>query len=419
MLIELKVKTELHIIMLVLRSFEWLKQVSDIIHGEQRTAQNSHDFNNGTTNQYVMFDDTNVAICDDGNMYLNTDCILGFSPKGLDAEMLFDPLKEQFDLPPIFIKESNVFSFKIEVVCVVGEGASELWRIVNNTSDRCRIILFVPLASESNCLITENVIFSLIKVNSALNIISRMKLFSNNEESSRAIDFVEPCKVKVPSIKHIACKRLVCEPVHRVDIMHLSIGDSVEYGNLRDDVNLRVNSYSGFGCSELRPSENGQAEINRSGVNRIESTMQFKISGKTFRLSNSHHVKSKLLKDPIVSDGVRLGKNLPVDMAFPKAEKKRFISMGDSYICKFPKASASKQLPEHKNQQMIPMGKRPTLCTVVVFDRQTLEVPLWKELGYLRKNIVTRMHICSKFDLDTKVRISKVRQAFWNLSYCA
>ena len=94
MLIELKVKTELHIIMLVLRSFEWLKQVSDIIHGEQRTAQNSHDFNNGTTNLHVMFDDTNEAICDDGNMYLNTNGILGLSPKGLDAKMLLDPLEE-------------------------------------------------------------------------------------------------------------------------------------------------------------------------------------------------------------------------------------------------------------------------------------------------------------------------------------
>lgn len=93
MLIELKVKTELHIIMLVLRSFEWLKQVSDIIHGEQRTAQNSHDFNNGTTNLHVMFDDTNEAICDDGNMYLNTDSILGFSQKVLTRRCCLIHLK--------------------------------------------------------------------------------------------------------------------------------------------------------------------------------------------------------------------------------------------------------------------------------------------------------------------------------------
>ena len=94
MLIRLKVKTELPVVLLLFRSFEWFKQVSDIIHGEQRTAQDSHDFHDGTTDLHVMFDDTNEAICDDGNMYLNTDCILGFSPKSLDAEMLFDPFEE-------------------------------------------------------------------------------------------------------------------------------------------------------------------------------------------------------------------------------------------------------------------------------------------------------------------------------------
>lgn len=419
MLIGFKVKTELPIIMLVLRPFEWFKQISDIVHGEQRTAQDSHDFNNGTTNLHVMFNDANETVCDDGNMYLNTDCILGFTPKGLDAEMLLDPLEEQLNLPPVFIKECNVFCIMVEIVCVICEGASKLWRIVDNASDSCWIIRFVSLTSEANSLVTEDVIFSFLKVNSTLNFISRMKLLSDDEECSRAIDFVKPCKVKVPSIKHIACKRLVCEPVHGVDIMYLSVGDSIEHRNLRNDINLRVDSYSRFGRSELRPSENGKAEINRCGVNRIESSMQFKIPGKAFRLSNSHHVKSKLFKDSIISDGVRFGKNLSVDKTFPKAEEERFVSMGDCNIRKLPEASASKQLSEHKNQQMVPMGKRPTSCTIVVLDRQAFEVPLRKELGYLRKNIVTRMHICSNFDLDAKVRISKVRQGFLNLYNCA
>ena len=88
--------------------------------------------------------------------------------------------------------------------------------------------------------------------------------------------------------------------------MYLSVGDSVEHGYLRDDVNLSVDSYTRLGRPKLRPSENGEAKINRCGVNRIEPPMQFKLSGKTFRLSNCHHVKRKLFKDSIVSDGVRL-----------------------------------------------------------------------------------------------------------------
>ena len=85
MFIELKVKTELPVVLLLFRSCEWFKQGSDIIQSQQRAAKDSHDFHDGTTDLQVMFDDTNEAICDDGNMYLTTDCILGFFPKGLDA----------------------------------------------------------------------------------------------------------------------------------------------------------------------------------------------------------------------------------------------------------------------------------------------------------------------------------------------
>lgn len=70
----MKVKTELSVILFPFRSFERFKQVSNIIHGEQRAAKDSHDFHAGTINLHIMFDDTNEAISDDGNMYLNTDC---------------------------------------------------------------------------------------------------------------------------------------------------------------------------------------------------------------------------------------------------------------------------------------------------------------------------------------------------------
>ena len=60
MLIELKVKTELPVVLLLFRSFEWFKQGSDIIQSQQRAAKDSHDFHDGTTDLH----DTNEAICD-------------------------------------------------------------------------------------------------------------------------------------------------------------------------------------------------------------------------------------------------------------------------------------------------------------------------------------------------------------------
>ena len=419
MLIELKVKTELSFIMHFFRSLEGFKQISNIILGKQRTAQDSHDFHDGAVDLQVMFDNANETICDDGNVYLNTDCILGFSPKGLDPEMLFNPLEKQLNLPPVFIKERNILGIKIEIISVIGESPLEFWRVENNATDRRWIIRPISLASKTDCLVTEDIVFSFLEIKSAFNLIGGMELFPCNKERPQTIDFIETGKVKVSSIKHIARIMLVCKPIHRIDIMYLSVGDSVEHGYLRDDVNLSVDSYTRLGRPKLRPSENGEAKINRCGVNRIEPPMQFKLSGKTFRLSNCHHVKRKLFKDSIVSDGVRLRKDLPVDITFSKAEKKRFSSMGNCYICKFPEASAAEQLSEHQNQQVAPMGKKPSSCAVVVLDHQTLEIPLRKEIGNLRKNIGTIMHTCSIFDLGAKVRISKVRQGFQTLCNCA
>ena len=48
-----------------------------------------------------------------------------------------------------------------------------------------------------------------------------------------------------------------------------------------------------------------------------------------------------------------------------------------------------------------------------------VEIPLWQKTDYLTENVLTEMHIYTKFDLAAKVRISKVRQGFRRLLYCA
>lgn len=52
-------------------------------------------------------------------------------------------------------------------------------------------------------------------------------------------------------------------------------------------------------------------------------------------------------------------------------------------------------------------------------DHEALEIPLWKKAGYLSEGVLSNMHKYPKFDLDAKVRISKVRQVFCELISCA
>lgn len=150
-----------------------------------------------------------------------------------------------------------------------------------------------------------------------------------------------------------------------------------------------------------------------------EPAVQFKLLSDAFSLGHSHHVKSELLKDAMLSESIGLRQHLSVDRLVAKSEVFRLLGMGGCYICEFPKASAAHKLTEHQNQQMVPMRHRPALGPVVVLGEYSPELPLREKLYYLCKNECPYMHICSDFESDAKVSISKPGQGIGGLKRCA
>ena len=201
--------------------------------------------------------------------------------------------------------------------------------------------------------------------------------------------------------------------------MHVGIGDSVEYRYLSDDVHLGVDFDTRLRASELRPAKERHTEVDSCGVNGIESAVQFKLSGNPSLLRKEHHVEGKLLKDAIVPEVVSLGKRALVDARLSESEMKRLLSMSSCYICEFSQPFTAHKLSEHKNEKLTPRRRSPILGPVVGLGHKAFEKPLWQEAGYLSENVLSEMHIYTKFDLAAKVRISKVRQGFRNLLYCA
>ena len=399
--------------------FERLEQVLDAVRGERRLTKDTHDLKDGPANLEVVLDDGNEAVCDDGNMNLYAHSILGFSPKSFNLEVLLNPFEKQLHLPPIFIKESDVLGCKIEIVRVVDKAPLEFRGIVDNPSDDSWILLLILLLGKAYALVFEDVVSPIKYAFSIDNLIGRFTLLPDDEESPEHVDAIESGEVKIASVKHIARQRLVCDPVHRVDIMHLGIGDPIEHWYLSNDVNLSMDSDARLGASELSPSEYGHAQVNGRGVNSIESAMQFKLLRDTSGLGNSHHIESELLKDAMISETVGLRQHLSVDGLVAKSEVFRLLGMGGCYICEFPKASAAHKLTEHQNQQMVPMRHRPALGPVAVLGEYTPELPLREELNYLCENECSYMHICSDFDSDAKVGISKPGQGIGDLKHCA
>ena len=123
--------------------------------------------------------------------------------------------------------------------------------IVDNPSDDSRVLLLVLLLGEADTLVFEHIVSPIQDALPVDNLVGRLPLLPDNEECPEHVDAIESGEVKVASVKHIARQRLVFEPIHRVDIMHLCRCDSVEYGYFRNDVNLNMNPDARLGASEL------------------------------------------------------------------------------------------------------------------------------------------------------------------------
>ena len=418
MLIIFEVQIELSIIRLD-GLFERLEQVMDVIHGERRLTKYSHDLEDGSANLKVMLNDGNEAVGDNGHVYLYADCVFRFSPKALDLKMLLDPFEKEFHLPPIFIEQGNVLRTEVEVVRIIDEASMKLWRIIDNSSDNTRILLLIPLLGEANGLVFEHVVCSIENTLAIDNLIGRLALLPDDEECPKHTDSIESGEVKVASVKHIARQRLIREPVHRVDVVYFGIGDSVEHGYFRDNVNLSMNSDARLRASELCPSEYGHTEVNSRGVDGIEPSVQLEFLRDTFGLGNRHHVESELLKDTMVSESIGLRQHLSVNGLMAKSEVFRLLSMGGCHICEFPETTTPHQLAEHQNQQMVPVRHGPAFGPIAKLGYDAVELPLWEKLGNLCKNVPSYMHICSDFESDAKIGISKPGQGIAGLKRCA
>lgn len=389
------------------------------ISNHQRIAKDTHDFNDRSVQFEVVFNNGNETVSDDGDMYLYSNSILRFSPKGFDTQMLLNPLEKQFNLPSVAVKKGNVFCFEKEVVSVIGESPSKVRSIEYNTPERDRIVFTVSFARESDRLITQDIVISLKHVVTLRDFIIRMRLLPYDIQSSSLLNCVESGEIKVGFIKYIACVPFVDKPVHGIDIMNICIADSVEDRYFRGNINLGMNLNAGLCTSELCPFKDRHTQIDGSGVNGIEPSVEFKLFGYTLGLNNRNNVKRELFKDFRVSKAVGLGKDASIDRNLSKSQVKRSFGVSNSNICEFSKTVAAYELTVHNNKQMTPVRWRHTGGPVFVFDNKTVEVTFGKKLHYLCENIFADVHNCSILRLIAKELNPKLPQSFVELLHCA
>ena len=359
-----------------------------------------------------MLDNCNEAVCDDGDVNLYPDSILGITPERLDLEMLLDPFEEKFHLPAVSVKQGNVLACEIEVVGVVDERLPKVGSVVDNSSDCSWVIPSISVTGETDCLVKQDVVFSIDSLVSVDNLEIWMPFLADDEESPTEMYGEKSCEVEISPVKNVYSIGFIPNTVHEIGVMHVGIGDAIEYRYLCCDVNLSVDFDAGLGTAEACPTKDGHAEVDCSGIDSVEASVKFKLLGDSSSLSKRHHIESEFLEDSRLTEHIGFREGVPDNGCRTKSEIERPFSMSSCYICKFPEASAAYELPEHEHKQVVPMGETPSLGPVRVLRDNPPELPLWQVHCDLSKNITSCMHNRSDFDSDHNIRISKVGHKF-------
>ena len=110
---------------------------------QKRCTQNAEHFKSRPAGFESIFYNSNQTVWGDCTIDLYSNCIFRDSPKWFDMQMLFDPFKEEFNLPPVFIKQSYMRWFNFKVIRKISKGSMMLLTIKNYTTKLPRIFILV------------------------------------------------------------------------------------------------------------------------------------------------------------------------------------------------------------------------------------------------------------------------------------
>ena len=395
-----------------------IEKFQKVVLDQQGTAQDAHNLKDGSVQLEVVLDDGDKAICDDGDMDLYPYGILAVAPETFDAEMLLDPFEEKLDLPAVTVQQGDVLCRKVEVVGVVHEGTSEVSGVIDNPAQYSRVVASVAFPRESDGLVKEHTILPVKHILSVENLEFGIPFLPDDKECAAEMDSEEPCEVEVATVEDIAGVGFVFNPVHGLAVVDFGIGDSVEYRYLGDDVNLGVDFDAGLCAAEECPAKEGHTEVDGCGIDCVETPVQLELPCNPSLLRKRYHIESKLLKDSGFAKHIGFGECVPDNRRITESKLIAPFGVCGSDIREFSECTASEQLSENEDKQMIPVRKTPILCPVIEFVYNPAKLPLWQIHCDLGEYVSSVVHLCS-FLLKTKVRNSSPGQYFSIINQCA
>src|SRR5665213_1508931 len=221
-----------------------------------------------------LLDDRHQHVGADGDPDLRPHSVLGSAVEAFDAQVLLDPLEEQFHLPSAPVQGANGQRRQGELVGQEYQVLAGLGIAIADATQVGGVMLGGIEAVESDGLVAHepHVAIHRRRVHAPC---IEVSLGARYEEAARLIQRVEPLKVQVPPIHDVEGAGFDKQQVQHVDVVHLAVGDVDEGRDRPPQVEQRVQLHRRFGGAKRRPREHRQAQIDSRRIEGIYGIGQF------------------------------------------------------------------------------------------------------------------------------------------------
>ncbi len=338
-------------------------------------------------------------------------CYWGFSyaPERLNVQMLLDPLKEQFHLPSVFIKQRDISRTNPKVVSEISEGSFVFHGIIADSPEQDRIFFPRSRSRKTYHLIVENVIRVFKKSLAFNNFILKFAFFSYYEVGSNEIDRKELREIKISPVKDIIGVRFVRNLVHCVHVINSGLRNMKDGRYLGNHIIEGMNLDTTFGLTKARPPEKVKTQINSSRIKSIKPPTYLKFFDDSFSLCDRYHLVGKFLKDFVVPVRVRFREIATCYHGFTESQMVRLRGMSGDNADKFSETFTARELAIHHNQQLIPATERLNIFVTSVFHHYAIKNPFEKKFSELAENIFSIVHNTRLLKPDTICNFKSTR----------
>ena len=222
----------------------------------------------------LLLDDCYQDIAADGDPDLCPHSVLGSAVEAFYAQVLLDPLEEQFHLPSAPVQGANGQRRQRKLVGQEHQVLAGLGIAIADAAQVAGVVLGGIEAVKADGLVADKPRVAIHRRRVHAPCIEVL-LGARDEESSGLIQRVEPLEVQVTPIHDVEGTGLDEQKVQYIDVVHLAVRDMDECGDRSPQIEQRVQLHGRFGGAKRRPREHRQAQIDGRSIEGIHGIGQF------------------------------------------------------------------------------------------------------------------------------------------------